>query len=137
MDDFKELIWFAVALMAAAFILFVVSVFGAHAGSMAATRNDEIRTAAKALNTMRYGALNEQHVDGADVIALLRENTLQRGALTIEIDKNIDNDIMTMNDTNYTLSTWSLSNLRNSISLTSEYLCGVDGKTVTLTRLHP
>jgi len=114
MEEFKEIFFFAVSLIIAAFIISFAALFGTTSRQMAEVRNSEIIAAENIMTARTYLAYDNQKVQGIDVIALLRENA-KTGELQIYIDKNANGTSMTMSSTNYTNTTWNLSSLFQSI----------------------
>lgn len=120
MEDFKEVVYFALSLVMAAFIIILVVTLGVTISQMAATRNGEI-TAVQNIRTGReFLAYDNQTVTGGDVIAFLRENALT-GKLQIYVDKNINGTSLSMNETNYINSSWSFTQLKQSIKADAVY----------------
>lgn len=114
MEDFKEIFYFSVSLILAAFIISFITFLGTTARQAADIRNNEIWAAENIRTAGKYAAYDNKTITGADVIALLRENA-RNGELQIYVDKNRNNVSLIMMESNYTASTWKLSNLLQSI----------------------
>jgi hypothetical protein len=121
MEDFKEVAYFTVSLIVAAFIITLVVTLGGTAGQMASIRNGELMTADTLQLARKFSAYNNQTVMGCDVIALLRENAVADDTLDIYVERNNMNVSMTMSNSNKTESVWKLSNLTQRINPNAMY----------------
>jgi len=121
MEDFKEIAYFAVSLIVAAFIITIIATLGITTGQMAAVRNNEIQAADSLRLARSYAAYDNQLVLGCDVISLMRENTLSDITLDVYVDRDSLNSSMTMNAGNRTNAAWRLSNLTSRIKADAVY----------------
>ena len=119
--DFKEIAYFAVSLIIAAFIITIVATLGITTGQMAFVRNGEIQAADNLRLARNYAAFNNQLVLGSDIIALMRENTMSNVTLDIFVDRDIFNSSMTMNAGNRGNFAWRLANLTQRIRADTVY----------------
>lgn len=121
MDDFKEIAYFAVSLVIAAFIITLVVTLGNTTGQMAEVRNGELLSSETLRLSRYYSAYDNQLIMGADVIALMRENAVNGGTLEIYVERDSYGVPMTMNATNVTGTSWRLSNLTQRIKADAVY----------------
>lgn len=120
MEDFKEIFYFGVSMVITAFVITLIALFGTTARQMANIRNDELQAVENVQTARKYTAYDNKTVTGAEVIALLRENA-QDGELQIYVDRNKNNTSLTMNEGNYTNTTWKLTSLMQSIDAGTVY----------------
>lgn len=132
MDGFKEIILFALSCIGAVIVLTLFSVFSGLTAQMAETRHDEIRDQYAVEFERQYGVYHESEISGIEVIALLRENALNKARCTIVIDENAAGNPMTQNMGNY--SNFTFASLRTLIASDDRYHVTVNGDTLILTR---
>ena len=121
MEDFKEIAFFAVALIVAAFIITLVVTLGITVGQMASVRNNELMAADNLRLARQYSAYDNQLVMGSDVIALMRENSVNGGTLAVFVERDSFGVSMTMNAGNNGNASWRLSNLTQRIRADAVY----------------
>ncbi len=121
MEEFKELFMFCVSLIMAAFVISLIALLGSTSRQMADIRQSELDAIDNVKIARQYSAYDNKSVTGADVIALMRENSLT-GELQIYVNKNINNASLTMNQSNYTSTSWKLSSLLQTIKADAKYL---------------
>jgi hypothetical protein len=121
MEDFKEVVYFAVSLFVAAAIITLVATLGVTTSQMASVRNGELLAAENLRLARQYTAYDNQLVIGSDVISLLRENAVNGGTLQIFVERDSMGVPMTMNAANSGNAQWRLSNLTTRIRANAVY----------------
>ena len=121
MEDFKEIVYFAVSLIIAAAIITLVATLSITTGQMASVRNGELMAAENLRLARYYSGYDNQLVMGSDLIALLRENAVNGGTLDIFVERDSHGVSMTMNAGNHNNTTWRLSNLTRRIRADAVY----------------
>lgn len=132
MEDFKEIILFALSCIGAAIVITLYSVFAGLTGQMVDTRHEEILGQYAVEFERVYGVYNECDISGVEAIALLRENALNKAECTITIDKNAAGNPMEQNISNY--QSFTLAALKTLIDADSFYYVTVDGYNINLIR---
>jgi hypothetical protein len=122
MEDFKEIVYFAVSLIVAAFLITLIATLGLTTGQMASVRNGELLAAENLHLARKYSAYDNQLVLGSDVIALLRENAVDGRTLEIYVERDGMGVPMTMNAENSGDAVWRLSGLTQRIKADAVYL---------------
>ncbi|GHU91540.1 hypothetical protein FACS1894202_13160 [Clostridia bacterium] len=127
MEDFREVIYFGLSCIAAAFLIGMVAMFSHITGDMASVRHAEIQDAAKLEIARKYSELDSSILYGVEVVALMKENTLSREEVRITVDRNKNNAAMTQYVDNY--SAFTTANLKTLIAADSRYAATVtDGE---------
>ncbi len=118
MDNFKDLIIFSVSIIICCAILTMIGVLGNVCGEISDTKKADILRNAALIEYETIGHLDGQKVTGAEVVSVIRENTVtQKYIILLETD----NGNYVMNQENYSSQTWSLSNLQKEINLNRRY----------------
>lgn len=113
MDNIKDLIIFAVSIILCCAVLSMVGVLGNVSNEIAAVRENDILSKAALIEYEKMGHLDGKIVTGADVISIIRENTV---TARYEVRLKIDDTTYTMNSTNAKSDQWSLSKLSKLVS---------------------
>lgn len=132
MDEFKEIIFFSLACIGAVIVLSAYAVFSGFTVQMAEVRHEEIRGQYAVEFERKYGVYHESEISGVEVIALFRENAVNKSVCTIRLDKNADGNAMEQNTENY--QNFTFSALKTLIAENSIYHVTVDDYTITLVR---
>lgn len=118
MDNFKDLIIFSVSIIICCAVLAMIGVLGNVCGKISDTKKADILRNAALVEYETIGHLGGQKVTGAEVVSVIRENTVnQKYIILLETD----NGNYVMNHENYSAQTWSLSNLQKEINLSRRY----------------
>jgi hypothetical protein len=118
---YSEIILFIVELVMAAALISIIVMFSRTTTLLASGENDEQIIVEKTVLGRKYLPYDGQTITGGEVIALLRENAVNEGSLTITVDKNRNNMSMIQSSTNYADAGWGNRQLAIAIDAGAKY----------------
>jgi hypothetical protein len=105
-EDFKEIIYFALSLAAAVIIITLMTLLNSQTEQMAAIRHEDYRARQMVIEARRYGEYHGQELNGVEVIALVRENAVNRGECIIRVYNRDGIRLFIMDENNHALFTY-------------------------------